>query len=262
MTAMTITPATVTITGVEFRTRTRDGVLQVLDACGKCGGRGDVGYGNYTYTVKRAGVITSERTCWTCSGAGGTWLTYDAMVKRINDRAKRRAAAERKEAAKLAAAQAELTAWIAVQDATVIAGINAATYGLLLQFVDQIKFRPLSDRQLEVATKIVREQAEKVAAAQVVNVAALAVGHLGTVGARLTVEVEVTNVRDFDGDYGTRYLVTMVTAEGHVLTTWTTGAFGRNAEKGDKATIKGTVKKHGEYQGVPQTELTRVALSA
>ena len=67
----------------------------------------------------------------------------------------------------------------------------------------------------------------------------------------------VKNVQGFDGAYGTSYLVTMVTPEGNVLKTFSSGNFG-NVEVGQTLQIKGTVKKHEVYKGNKETMLSRV----
>lgn len=84
--------------------------------------------------------------------------------------------------------------------------------------------------------------------------------HFGEIGKRLTLRVTVDFVRSFETDYGTKYLVSMTTEDGHIAKSFSTGEFGRTAEKGSDFTIKGTVKAHEEYKGTKQTDLTRVAI--
>jgi len=83
--------------------------------------------------------------------------------------------------------------------------------------------------------------------------------HVGTVGKREVFSVTVKAVRCFDGDYGVRSLVRMEDESGNVLTWWT-GEAPEWTEKTDPVKVKGTVKKHEDYKGTPQTVLTRVAL--
>jgi hypothetical protein len=247
-------PATVTIANVVYRTRVVGGLLQVLDPCSRCNGRGQVTFGV---------VLSSGRpTCFLCGGAQGVWITYDEMVAKAARKDKRVAAEARKKAVLAAKAADELTAWTSEQDATVIAGIRAATRGLLVEFAAQMANRPLSPRQMEVAARIVAENADRAVAAAAARIVATEVGHFAAVGTKVATTVEIVSVKSYDGDYGMRYLVTMRTPEGHVLKTWNSGAFGREVEKGQTVAIKATVKKHDEYQGVPQTELTRVVKAA
>lgn len=89
--------------------------------------------------------------------------------------------------------------------------------------------------------------------------------HVGTVGQRLTLTVKVDFVRSFENAYGTSYLVEMTDEHGNVLKTFASGAFGRDAERGDVATIKGTVKEHETYVTSTgnvrhSTMLTRIAV--
>jgi hypothetical protein len=47
----------------------------------------------------------------------------------------------------------------------------------------------------------------------------------------------------------------MVDANENLIITWTTGKVPRS---GSKITARGTVKKHGEYQNVKQTQVSRL----
>ncbi len=80
------------------------------------------------------------------------------------------------------------------------------------------------------------------------------------------VEVEVMLVRAFNTHFGVSNLVKMVTAEGHLLTWFTSGTahwvrdegLERRIEAGDVVLLHGgTVKAHKVYQGTPETEITR-----
>ncbi len=91
--------------------------------------------------------------------------------------------------------------------------------------------------------------------------------HEGTVGAKVTLDLIVTGTRTFDGDYGARLLVKAVTPTGSEVVTWTTphtkiGAWAQEAA-GDGKTyaVKGTVKDHGNFNGVAQTTITRASLA-
>jgi hypothetical protein len=82
--------------------------------------------------------------------------------------------------------------------------------------------------------------------------------HLGTVGERLGfTQVEIKKLHYVDGQYGVRTLVKFETAEGNVLIWWASKEI--NWYVGDKVDITGTIHKHSEYNGCPQTELKRVA---
>lgn len=80
--------------------------------------------------------------------------------------------------------------------------------------------------------------------------------HLGTPGERLrNLDATVTRKQYLgDGDYGPRYLVQFTTADGDVLTWFTTSAAD---DLGTKGTLSGTVKKHDTFRGVAQTVIVR-----
>jgi len=82
--------------------------------------------------------------------------------------------------------------------------------------------------------------------------------HVGVVGERMGfAQVEVKKLHHMDGQFGVRTLVKFETPEGNILIWWT----GKETDwiVGDKVDITGTVHKHSEYNGCPQTELKRVA---
>ena len=93
--------------------------------------------------------------------------------------------------------------------------------------------------------------------------------HVGTVGKRQTFTVKVLGLREMGWDdyaQAPRLLVRMADQDGNVLVWWTTtvssgGAAMYDAGEGATLTIKGTVKAHDEFKGMPQTVLTRVAVS-
>ncbi|HNQ98355.1 MAG TPA: hypothetical protein PKN52_00065 [Trueperaceae bacterium] len=81
--------------------------------------------------------------------------------------------------------------------------------------------------------------------------------HVGAQGERLRgVQARVLSVRSKGGDFGASTLVKLVTADGNVLTWWASGDV--DVEPGAEVTLDGTVKRHGEYNGVKETQLTRV----
>lgn len=78
-------------------------------------------------------------------------------------------------------------------------------------------------------------------------------GHVGTVGAELTVVVTIDRVISNVGNYGAN-LHKMHDASGHVIT-WFASTV--SLEVGKTYRVTGRVKKHDTYQGVSQTILTR-----
>lgn len=96
--------------------------------------------------------------------------------------------------------------------------------------------------------------------------------HLGTVGAKVSLEVTLVNVYEFT-DYSfsyygtTNYIYTMKDVEGNVLVWKTTkdyalpldeeGCRWHPVSKGDQIRVTGKIKAHDEYKGTKQTVLTR-----
>jgi hypothetical protein len=81
--------------------------------------------------------------------------------------------------------------------------------------------------------------------------------HVGTVGERAVFTATVKAIPSWDGNYGTTYLVVMEDAAGNSMV-WKTGSPGNAMEKGATVTFKATVTKHGHYNGVAQTTVSRV----
>jgi hypothetical protein len=82
--------------------------------------------------------------------------------------------------------------------------------------------------------------------------------HLGVVGERSGFpQVTIKSIRSFDSDFGVRTLIRFETAEGSILIWWASGD--TEWGEGDTLDITGTVKKHDDYKGTPQTVLSRVA---
>ena len=85
-------------------------------------------------------------------------------------------------------------------------------------------------------------------------------GHLGEVGKRLKgLPVQIYQVRALEaGAWGPRALVKFLDDAGNLMTWFASGD--RDYEVGAKVKINGTVKGHTEYQGVKETQLSRVAV--
>lgn len=80
--------------------------------------------------------------------------------------------------------------------------------------------------------------------------------HIGMVGDKIKDQpARVTSVRYIDGTYGTTTLITMVTPEGNVLKWFASGSHDWNTD--DEILVSGTIKKHDQYNDVPETVLTR-----
>lgn len=235
---------------------------EVHNPCERCGGSGQFSYNQLDGTM-----------CYGCNGDGiGKQIQgFDDALRLVKGRERRALAAQRK-----AIREQHVTAlaWNAWRD-----GRDGLIAALLAQPRDEYSgdYRPgfLGEMASKVASCMVLTEKQEAAVLRTLDQRAArieakqAAGHWGVVGKRAEVEVTIRSARDFDGDYGVRYLVIMETADGQTLKTWASGEFGwtaRNrlerAEDGRPvtATIKATVKKHDEYNGAPQTEVQRVAV--
>ena len=93
--------------------------------------------------------------------------------------------------------------------------------------------------------------------------------HVGTLGERLDITVTLVHNTSWDTQFGGTNLFVMVDDSGNTLT-WKTSSWPRcagadgysvAASRGDRITMRATVKSHGHYQGNAQTLLTRCKVS-
>jgi hypothetical protein len=129
--------------------------------------------------------------------------------------------------------------------------------GFVAQMIDLwVLNGELRPAQWEAVERIIREkQAEAARRAQAV--------HLGTEGEKLTVRATYQGERSFPGAYGPRLLLRFQDVETGSTLIWWTSAETRlpTLREGQQVELTGTVKKHGDYRGEPQTELTRCKLT-
>ena len=93
--------------------------------------------------------------------------------------------------------------------------------------------------------------------------------HVGIVGKRAVFcDLVIKQLRHFDFRCGSRTLVTFEDAAGNILIWWATRTLydfvsgdEYNLVEGDLVDVRGTVKKHGDYGGTPQTELSQVQIT-
>jgi uncharacterized protein (DUF3820 family) len=78
---------------------------------------------------------------------------------------------------------------------------------------------------------------------------------VGKIGERVTLDVEVLRNYPVQTDYGTLYIITMVSAERVCIVSKSTSFY---AKVGEKLHIKATVKSHDEYKGQAQTRIQRI----
>lgn len=83
--------------------------------------------------------------------------------------------------------------------------------------------------------------------------------HLGEIGERITVEATVIMERDIETDFGLTRLYKFETTDGSQLIWFASNA--QDCGEGDKIKVAGTVKRHDEYNGRPQTVVNRCKVS-
>lgn len=254
--------------------------------CGRCDGSG-----HFDCYAGIAGGVCFE--CGGAGRKLVLNATEDAVREIVRKRLLAKAARERKaereaEAARLGAAawaeaNAELAAGLAVtRERYSVAAAAAkaaeesgkdeheawaairAINGTLIEFAWKAERGPLTEKQTAFAASLLAEQAESdareaaKAAAKAEKVAASQ--HLGAVDAKLTVtgtvKVATTVEVDSYSGYGTeRKRLVIVEVDGSEVKFFSQAQWAWDAEKGQTLTLTGTVKRHGEYQGVKQTEL-------
>jgi hypothetical protein len=82
--------------------------------------------------------------------------------------------------------------------------------------------------------------------------------HFGTVGKREEFRLTLLGVHSFEGQYGMCHLHRFADPDGNAAVWFASSAL--DMEPGCGYRVKATVKRHGEYDGQPQTQLTRVAV--
>lgn len=220
-----------------------------------------------------SGFLTRAENCPRCGGAGGSphWhpdggicyqcrgrckITVTHRVFSAAKLAKLNEAADKKAAVKAAEAQRKMDAAIAYfvewrkPHEKVLGDIAAATgNSFLSDLADKVsKSMILTDRQLEAAATAVERIKER-------EIEGRASEHVGAVKERIEFEAEVTGVYGTEGFYGHTDIVKFKDADNNQFT-WFASDY-TNLERGDRMSIKGTVKKHEDYKGVKQTVLTR-----
>jgi hypothetical protein len=86
--------------------------------------------------------------------------------------------------------------------------------------------------------------------------------HVGTVGDKITdTPARVVGVRTMEGNYGTTTLFTLVDDNGNIYKWFASGNKTDLASIDDRVTVSGTIKGHGQYRGVNETNLTRAKIS-
>lgn len=231
---------------IQLGKRGDSGFITVHEPCSRCGGKG--GSQAWAYTG------------WTCYRCGGkNSQAFEVRSPRVftaKKLAKLNEAAERKEAKKRAILEAtearrflEFVEW-SKPHKKLLGDIAAATGNSFLAnlSVKLMGKSQLTERQLEAAATAIKRQKQR-------EVEGRASEYVGEIKKRIEFEAEVTGVYGTEGFYGHTDIVKCKDADGNQFT-WFASDY-TNLERGDRMTIKGTVKKHDEYRGIKQTVLTR-----
>jgi hypothetical protein len=80
---------------------------------------------------------------------------------------------------------------------------------------------------------------------------------LGTIGKREQFVLTFVKRVGYDNDFGGGIMCAFESAEGHQVVWFTSGACPRSDDLNKPMVVTGTVKKHGERNGRPQTTLSR-----
>jgi hypothetical protein len=83
--------------------------------------------------------------------------------------------------------------------------------------------------------------------------------HYGELKKRYEFEATIVSTMLIDSEYGGSTLVKMVDSEGHRLATFYSG-YKWSPKAGEEIRFKATLKKHGDYKGVNETMVNRVAV--
>ena len=228
---------------VKVGARGESGYLDRNENCGRCGGQG--GGDQWRHT---------GWTCYQCHGNRTVPVTHrvfdEARLANLNAVADRKATLKATEAQrKIDAAVAYFVEWSESHE-KLLGDIAAATGNSFLSDIASklSKSGILTDRQLEAAATALERQ-------RVREVESRASEHVGAVKDRIEFEAEVTGVYGTEGFYGHTDIVKFKDAANNQFT-WFASDY-TNLERGDRISIKGTVKKHEKYRGIKATVLTR-----
>ena len=117
----------------------------------------------------------------------------------------------------------------------------------------EMRFLPFVAAAIPTFKRTVEKAIEKKAAKAVSN-------HIGTIGDKITADVEVTMTKTVQSHFGASTLLRFVDTSGNTFVTFSSGKF--DPEIGTKLTIIGTVKSHDDFKGFKSTMLKRVKEAA
>lgn len=230
-------------------------------SCSRCGGAG--GSSMWAHT---------GWTCFECSGTGKHKNGPEAVrLYTTEELTKLDASKVKRDTKKQAANDVKVAAWKAEADARQEA--FQAQYGTLLiaaepyversSFVkDVVRKARETARMSERQEEVLRETIAKMAAEDTAKAAS---GYVGTVGERVVLPVTVDRIASYDREaFGgfnrsmeTVWIVTMRDDAGNAIISKTPRF---HPEKGEKFTLRATVKEHNDYRGEKQTVVQRCTI--
>lgn len=222
----------------------------------------------------KSGFLTKAENCPRCGGQGGSphWrpdggVCYQCRGRRTvtvtrrvftEDKLNVLNIAAQKKADKLTAKQDEakraersrFIIWAKVAPRGKLIGTILTGKGNFFEsLASQIRsHKLLSDKQMDAVARIVEQNTTR--AAQDGTSA-----YVGEIKDRIEFEATVEFTKEIEGYYGTTTIIKLRDLEGNVFTWFASGW--HDVGRGDRVSIKGTVKKHDEYQGTKQTVLSR-----
>jgi len=230
-------------TSVQVGARGESGYLTRAENCPRCGGAG-----GSPHWRPDGGV------CYQCHGNRKVPKTYrvytEEKLAKLQEAAEKKAAKE-KAAAERAEAKRflEFVNWGRDHKNLLEAIKNAEGNSFLANLsVKLLANMVLTDRQLEAAAEAIERMKQREAEGR-------ASEHVGEIKERIEFEAEVTGVYGTEGYYGHTDIVKFKDNDGNQFTWFASGY--TDLARGDRMSIKGTVKKHDEYRGIKQTVLTR-----
>lgn len=141
-----------------------------------------------------------------------------------------------------------------------VAGMFSGDFGkVLLQMQEAlVEWGGLTDKQTDLVRRALARAEERYAKAQVRREERIAADregsrHVGTIGARVELTLNVGKVFSFDSIYGTTFINICKDADGNVIVYKGSNSF----EEGETIRVKATIKAHEERDGVAQTLIAR-----
>ena len=242
---------------INMRSRGESGYIVKHGPCSRCGGEGG------SHAWKHTGYV-----CYRCGGDNSRYFErYENGVYTAKRLEQLNAIAERKRLKKLAAARAkaetqrqDFIAWAKAGGryrgdliGRILRTGKPQRDGFVHDLARKLRQRwTLSDAQLSAA----RNMFAKIDEREIQDASSV---HVGSIKERIEFEGIVEFETTREGFYGTTHIIKVRSIDGNVFTWFASGY--QSLHRGDRVAVRGTVKKHDEYQGVKQTILSRCKIT-